>query len=376
MSGYQYYEFQAIDRPLTAKEQATIQKLSSRVEPTSHRAVFLYNYGDFRGKPEEIVTKYFDIMFHISNWGNRQLIFRFPRAIVDPDWYEPYALPYAITIKQTKQHVVLNINVSDEDGSMGGWVDGEGWLPQLLPLRDQLLTGDVRLLYLAWLRTVPECAGYHGIEKDPVEPPIPPGLGKLSDPLETFMELVELDSDLVAAAAEASQKVPAKSKSSPPLEERLAKLSTAEKEKFLIKLVRREPHVDLQLINRLKELAGPSDTAPKAVLGHRLFSELTEMMDMAYEKRKKKEQEATRRKRTKELKALAPKKEKLWQQVVFLIEMKQSKPYDEATAILKDLRDLAEYQKELPEFIERFNKLQDNYQTRPALMRRFRTIQV
>ncbi|MEM9486366.1 MAG: hypothetical protein AAGA83_22035, partial [Cyanobacteria bacterium P01_F01_bin.116] len=368
-------EFQAIDRPLTAKEQATIQKLSSRVELTPHRAIFLYNYGDFRGKPEELVTKYFDIMFYISNWGTRQLIFRFPRAIVDPDWYEPYALPYAITIKQTKEYVVLNINISDEDGSMGGWVEGEGWLPQLLPLRDQLLTGDVRLLYLAWLRTVPNCAGYK-IEKDPTEPPIPPGLGKLSDPLETFMELVELDSDLVAVAAEASQNVPAKSKSALLLEERLADLSTSEKEEFLIKLVRREPHVDLQLINRLKELAGPVDTMPESVSGYRTLSELTEMMDVAYEKRKQKEQEAARRKRIKELKTLAPKEEKLWQQVVILIETKQAKPYDEATALLKDLRDLAEYQKKLPEFIGRFNELKDDYQNRPALMRRLRTIQV
>lgn len=374
MSTYQYYEFQAIDRPLTAKEQSTIQKLSSRVELTPHRAVFLYNYGDFRGKPEEIVTKYFDVMFYIANWGTRQLIFRFPKAIVDPGWYEPYELPYAITIKQTDSYVVLNININDEDGEMSGWVDGEGWLPKLLPLRDQLLTGDVRLLYLAWLRAVPNCKGYRGIEADPIEPPIPPGLGKLSAPLETFIDLVELDSDLVTVAAKASQKAPAKS--APSLEAGLADLSASEKEEFLLKLVRREPHVDLQLINRLKELAGPADGVPKSVSGYRRLSELTGMIDAAYAKRIKKEQEAARRKRNKELKALVPKEGKLWQQVVFLIETKQARPYDEATALLKDLRDLAEYQKKLPEFIERFNKLQDDYQSRPALMRRFRTIEL
>jgi hypothetical protein len=31
MSEYQYYEFQAIDRPLTPEEQAEVQRLSSRV---------------------------------------------------------------------------------------------------------------------------------------------------------------------------------------------------------------------------------------------------------------------------------------------------------------------------------------------------------
>ena len=33
MSEYQYYEFQAIDRPLTPKEQQAVAQLSSRVDP-------------------------------------------------------------------------------------------------------------------------------------------------------------------------------------------------------------------------------------------------------------------------------------------------------------------------------------------------------
>jgi hypothetical protein len=61
MSEYQYYEFQTIDRPLTAKEQAEIKELSSRVQLTPNRAIFLYNYGDFRGDPEKVLTQYFDV---------------------------------------------------------------------------------------------------------------------------------------------------------------------------------------------------------------------------------------------------------------------------------------------------------------------------
>ncbi len=88
----------------------------------------------------------------------------------------------------------------------------------------------MRLLYLARLRAVPNCAGYK-IEDDPIEPPIPPNLSKLSDPLETYIDLVELDPDLVAAAA-ASKKAPAKSKSVPSLETGLADLPASEKEAF------------------------------------------------------------------------------------------------------------------------------------------------
>jgi len=48
MSEYQYYEFQSIDRVLTEKEMNEISMMSSRVELNPHRAVFVYNYGDYR----------------------------------------------------------------------------------------------------------------------------------------------------------------------------------------------------------------------------------------------------------------------------------------------------------------------------------------
>lgn len=55
-------------------------------------------------------------------------------------------------------------------------------MPRLLPLRDGLLHGDLRLLYLVWLRTATYLAGYT-LENDPVEPPISPNLNQLSESL-------------------------------------------------------------------------------------------------------------------------------------------------------------------------------------------------
>ena len=46
MSEYQYYEFQSVDRALTEKEIKQVTMMSSRVELSPHRAVFVYNYGD------------------------------------------------------------------------------------------------------------------------------------------------------------------------------------------------------------------------------------------------------------------------------------------------------------------------------------------
>jgi hypothetical protein len=47
MSEYQYYEFQAIDRPLTERETATLRGCSSRATITPTRFVNNYSYGSF-----------------------------------------------------------------------------------------------------------------------------------------------------------------------------------------------------------------------------------------------------------------------------------------------------------------------------------------
>lgn len=378
MSEYQYYEFQAIDRPLTTQEQKTIQALSSRAQVTPHRAVFLYNYGDFRGKPEVILEKYFDVMFYIANWGTWQLMFRFPKKLVNLDWFRPYEIDEAIELSISAKYVVLDIQINEEGGV--GWVEGEGWLARLLPLRDDLLNGDVRLLYLAWLRLV-TASGYYGsdLEGDPLEPPVPSNLGKLSPALKAFVELVELDEDIVTAAAKVSPKNQAKE--TPSLENWLPQLPEAERQEFLLKLVRREPNVDMLLINRLKELAGLGESNLQAVPGQRRYSDLEVIADdikakhqQRELKRQQKEAAAAQKKRIEYLEALAPKEAATWDRVMDLIQVKQAYAYDEATKLLRDLRDLAEHRERLPEFSRRLERLKENFSNRPALMRRFKSI--
>jgi hypothetical protein len=50
MSEYQYYEFRAIDSPLTANQKESLSSLSSRARVTSHSVSYVYNYSDFHDK--------------------------------------------------------------------------------------------------------------------------------------------------------------------------------------------------------------------------------------------------------------------------------------------------------------------------------------
>ena len=60
MSEYQYYEFQAVDRPLNAKEMSELRSYSSRarISPTSF--VVDYAWGNYKGDEDRWMAKYFD----------------------------------------------------------------------------------------------------------------------------------------------------------------------------------------------------------------------------------------------------------------------------------------------------------------------------
>ncbi|RPJ59039.1 MAG: hypothetical protein EHM23_15470 [Acidobacteria bacterium] len=78
MSEYQYYEFQAIDRPLTSREMEELRRYSTRAEITPTRFRNEYNWGDFKGNSQEWIKKYFDAFLYFANWGTRILRLKIP----------------------------------------------------------------------------------------------------------------------------------------------------------------------------------------------------------------------------------------------------------------------------------------------------------
>jgi len=260
MSEYQYYEFQALDRPLTREEQEAVASLSSRVEPHPRRAVFVYHYGDFRGNPEKVLAQYYDAMFYLANWGSRHLLFRFPAALVDVAELQQYSVPTdddppseAITVEQIGDYAVLGIRLDEEEGF--GWVEGEGWLDRLIGLREALLQRDYRALYLAWLKGI---TLEYNIDREAPEPPIPPGLAALTPPLQAFVELFDVDADLLDNAAQRSPALKPARLSQGKMRLALQGMTTEDKDTFLLRLLEDEPRLSLALHQYL----GLSPAAP------------------------------------------------------------------------------------------------------------------
>ena len=149
MSEYQYYEFAAVDRPLGAHDLDALRGLSTRAHITPTSFVNTYQWGSFKGDPRRLVERYFDAFLYLANWGTRELIVRLPARLVDPETARRYCSGDAVSAWHTGDHVIVAAVSEDEEGDFE-W-GGEGVLASILPVRAELLSGDLRALYLLWL---------------------------------------------------------------------------------------------------------------------------------------------------------------------------------------------------------------------------------
>lgn len=152
MSEYEYYEFQAVDRPLSADEVRALRAISSRatISPTHFSNV--YNYGSLKADPHELLARYFDVFVYLANWRYRELAFRLPKGTFDAKAAKLYALPGGLTVRMQGAYHLVIVSAESPDDETGFEDDeGRGWLATLAGLRSDLAAGDHRLRYLAWL---------------------------------------------------------------------------------------------------------------------------------------------------------------------------------------------------------------------------------
>ncbi|WOB68266.1 hypothetical protein [Microcystis aeruginosa] len=368
MSEYQYYEFQAIDRPLTQEERAAICELSSRVKPTATTASFNYSYGNFRGDPKQVLARYFDIMYYITNWGTQQLMFRFPTSLINRETIELYCIDNYISLSFAGDWAILDWEFSQEEG-FNDWIEGEGILSELIGLRQEILQQDYRGLYLAWLKAIDLSEGYIDIDKTQLEPPLPPGLGQLSAAQKAFTEIFELDEHLLNVTCASSGKLTTISEQT--WQQAISQLSASERQDFLLRLAKGEHNLSAKLKQKLSQLIPTSAASNQP---RRTIQELLEAAAEEGKKAEKRRQQEAEAKRIEELQTLAKREAQVWQQVESLIQKAQSKSYDEAVKLLVKLRDLAEYQNRLPVFQERLNRIYEQYSNRSGLKRRLQEV--
>lgn len=158
MSEFQYYEFVAIDRPLSEAEQRRLRAITSRATITSTRLVNTYEWGNFKANPHELVAKYFDAFLYYANWGTRRLILRVPSARLDLNIAKQYcrlrdrksrSARSVATVAQIGKNLVFDFWSENEAADDGDEIESCA-LAVLVPIRSELMSGDYRALQLAW----------------------------------------------------------------------------------------------------------------------------------------------------------------------------------------------------------------------------------
>jgi hypothetical protein len=376
MSEYQYYEFQAVDRLLTAGEQQELRALSTRARITATSFVNSYQWGNFKGSRSRLVDRMFDLHLYLSNWGSRQFFLRLPKKFIDSAWLSSVLSEVdCVVTRIVGEHLVVEIardelEVEDID-------DGAGQLAAFAPLRANILSGDLRMFYLLWLTAV---------ETDtfPDDAPEPlPGVGPLDGALDAFAAFFQIDADLVAAAAERNGQAGGEELKKSDIDAAIRALSDKERLSLLSRLYDGDPFVGVGLRRRVHEsvaaLACIKPQEPRTV--GELRARATEIAAARkrasetaaqVERERREAEEAQARK--KRLAAVAARGELVWRDVENEIERRNAAGYDRAKALLVDLRDVATSQERTNEFERRVGALRQQHARKGQFIDRLRSL--
>lgn len=186
-------------RPFLIRRNSLFSLLFGACHAVCRAGSKMDHWGDFNGDPLELVKEYFDGFLYWANWASKQLMLRLPRTAVDVDAMRAYCIGESVCLHVNKKHVILDITFNDDNREYDTDED-EGLLSVLLNLRNDLMKGDYRCIYLAWLM----CATAQELDDEDVEPPVPPGLASMSAALKAFTEFFQIDRCAIEIAARES----------------------------------------------------------------------------------------------------------------------------------------------------------------------------
>ena len=365
MSECQYYEFQAIDRPLDQAAQQALRAISSRARITPTSFTNHYEWGDLKADPRDLVMRWFDLHLYLANWGSRRLIMRLPKRLLNRKDVDPFLCQIDwVEIVTSGDSLVFDMSryeLESDDYSD----DGSGWLAALAPLRSDVLAGDFRLFYLLWLVAVEDGV----VADDEIEPMR--GIGPLTGALEAFANFFVIDPDLVQAAAELEADEAAMSD----LRRDLARMSERDKTELLLRLAGGEVHVGAELKKRLRKqsrglsashrAAGTLRARALAIAEARAHA-LAERLE-AERRRQAKEEEKARRVR---LDALRRRGASVWREIEEEIERRNASGYDRAASLLADLQTLAAEQNDRQDFDSRLASIRARHERKGKFIER------
>ena len=349
MSEYQCYEFVALDRPLTSKQMSELRAISTRADISPTRFWNEYEWGDLKADPAKLVERYFDAHLYFANWGTHRLMLRMPKARVDLKALRMYFVgTHAARLMVCSEHILLDLGSDTEEPADDEMIQSS--LAVLSALRAELMRGDLRCAYLAWLLAVQS----NDLDDDAVEPLVPTGLASLSAAQQAMTEFLRIDDDLLAAAAsESAESVDIDDE----IRRWVTRLPSGEKNKWLLRAIDDD---DLTLGGELRR-AFRATRSPRAAAKRRTVDELQACAETHRSERENaqavratKAREAAEKARQRRLDKLGRDADAAWAKLEKLV---YASDYDEAMTLAVDLWDLAARDDDAKIFAVRFETM-------------------
>lgn len=372
MSEHQYYEFRAIDRPLTDRQMRELRVISTRAAISRTSFSNHYEYGDLKANPRDLLAKYFDASLYFAHWMYLEVAFRFQKDAIDVKALRRYTGGHTFDARKMGEDVIVAISVESDGETFDAADDGSDWLSALIGLRTDIANGDQRAPYLAWLLDV-QCGV---VDDDAPEPARPEGLGALSPALESLVDVIGLDRDFVAVAAEGAPRAIA-----PPsgrdLHRWVSGLDGREHIALLTRVARGDGSVSAELQRRFRQqaprqaaalplrTAGELRVKAEAIARRRL--DATHQREARERARRERE---VRTMRERYLTGLAKRERQAWERVDGLIGTKRRADYAAAVTLLVDLRDITDRNRRDAAFAQRLATIRARHAKKPALLAR------
>lgn len=349
MSEYQYVAFRAVDRALDDKQLEFAAQQSSRSELSRWEMSVEYHYGSFRGDVDGLLRRGFDVYLAYANYGSREIKMRLPSGLpFSKSTLKPFLNCDGISWKKDPKGKagVLRVCPYHESGSIEDVWEFKDYLDSLAKVREQLIDGDLRALYLLWL-----CAAYDDNEfpEQTIEPPVPHGLDTMPSGSSDLLPFFGLDPLTLKAAADGVPKLAPQTDEEDPIQNWSRSISEARSRALLRRLLKEDPaSLKAELLAEIRG-SGSAPAWHTTVRGHSLetlLSSANELREKANAVKRKKELARAKREAAKAEKERQARMEKMKESPTTwlakaekIVAVRGTENYKAAAEILADLRD-------------------------------------
>ena len=174
--------------------------MNTRAEFTKWEFQVEYHYSSFHGDVDGMLRNGYDIFLTYSNYGCREIRMRLPGGLpFEKSVWSKYisARGFEWSADKTGKAGILTLAPYLEEAYDPVW-GFDAYLDATAKIRDMLIAGDLRALYVLWLcNAIFSSDPYEAV----MEPPVPHGMSNLPDKAASLLTFFYADPLLVDAAA-------------------------------------------------------------------------------------------------------------------------------------------------------------------------------